>query len=249
MKNYTVKGLYNSYDKNHKERDALDYYATPTEEVVNILEQIQLDLDNSVILEPCVGGGNIIKGIQKYLSNSNMSAAICGTDIQNRGYQDESLNSLQYGLDFLSDEYNEHLIVDIDYIIMNPPYATIEPFVMKALSIANKGILMLGRLQFLEGQSRYENILKDYPPTDIYIYVDRIRCYKNGNPNENTAAAQAYAWFYWDLECPTRAIKREAKTEPTFGKLYINETEYKGTEIEVTNAPIVHWIRRSDKKK
>ena len=249
MKSYSIKGLYNKYDKNHKERSNEDYYATPTEEVVNILEQMQLDLDNSVILEPCVGGGNIIKGIQKYLSNSNMSAAICGTDIQNRGYQDESLNSLQYGLDFLSDEYNEHLIVNIDYIIMNPPYATIEPFVMKALSIANKGILMLGRLQFLEGQSRYENILKDYPPTDIYIYVDRIRCYKNGNPNENTAAAQAYAWFYWDLECPTRAIQREAKTKPTFDKLYINGTEYNGTEIEVTNAPIVHWIRRSDKKK
>ena len=37
MKNYTVKGLYNSYDRKHKERDALDYYATPIEEVTNIL--------------------------------------------------------------------------------------------------------------------------------------------------------------------------------------------------------------------
>ena len=40
MKNYTVKGLYNSYDKNHKERDALDYYSTPTKEVVNILNTL-----------------------------------------------------------------------------------------------------------------------------------------------------------------------------------------------------------------
>lgn len=249
MKNYTVKGLYNSYDKNHKERDALDYYATPTEEVVNILEQIQLDLDNSVILEPCVGGGHMVKGIQTYLADKQMSAAICGTDIQNRGYQDESLNSLQYGLDFLSDEYNEHLIVDIDYIIMNPPYATIEPFVMKALSIANKGILMLGRLQFLEGQSRYENILKDYPPTDIYIYVDRIRCYKNGNPNENTAAAQAYAWFYWDLECPMRVISKAEPIDLTSGDLYIDGVKYNSQKVNSTNAPMLHWIRRSDKKK
>ena len=88
--------------------------------------------------------------------------------------------------------------VDIDYVIMNPPYATIEPFVMKALGIANKGVLMLGRLQFLEGQSRYENILKDYPPTDIYVYVDRISCDKNGT--EKMGAVQAYAWFYWDLD-------------------------------------------------
>ena len=54
MKSYTVKGLYNSYDKNHKERDALDYYSTPTEEVVNILETMQLDLSDNIILEPCV---------------------------------------------------------------------------------------------------------------------------------------------------------------------------------------------------
>ena len=198
MKSYSIKGLYNKYDKNHKERSNGDYYSTPTEEVVNILETIKLDLDNSVILEPCVGGGHMVKGIQTYLADKKMTAAICGTDIQNRGYQDETLNSLQYGLDFLSDEYNEHLIVDIDYVIMNPPYATIEPFVMKALGIANKGVLMLGRLQFLVGQSRYENILKDYPPTDVYVYVDRISCYKNGT--EKMGAVQAYAWFYWDLD-------------------------------------------------
>jgi hypothetical protein len=26
MGQYTTKGLYNAYDKNHKERDILDYY-------------------------------------------------------------------------------------------------------------------------------------------------------------------------------------------------------------------------------
>ena len=41
MGQYTSKGLYNSYDKNHKERDKLDYYSTPTEEVYNILNMIK----------------------------------------------------------------------------------------------------------------------------------------------------------------------------------------------------------------
>ncbi len=54
LEQYNKKGLYNGYDKNHKERDALDYYSTPTEEVVNILETIQLDLSDNIILEPCV---------------------------------------------------------------------------------------------------------------------------------------------------------------------------------------------------
>lgn len=101
----------------------------------------------------------------------------------------------QYGLDFLVDDYP---INKVDYIIMNPPYATIEPFIIRALEIAQKGILMLGRLQFLEGKSRYENILKDNPPTDIYIYVDRIKCYKNGDFSDSSSSAQAYAWFFWD---------------------------------------------------
>lgn len=241
---YNKKGMYAGYDKSHKERDALDYYSTPTAEVVNILETMKLDLDGTVILEPCVGGGHMVKGIQTYLADKQMTAAICGTDIQNRGYQDESLNSLQYGLDFLSDEYNEHLMVDIDYIIMNPPYATIEPFVMKALGIANKGVLMLGRLQFLEGQSRYENILKDYPPTDVYVYVDRISCDKNGT--EKMGAVQAYAWFYWDLENPVaKALVQEKTISYISGELYINGVPYNKSP----EATKIHWIRRSDKKK
>lgn len=63
---------------------------------------------------------------------------------------------------------------------MNPPYSVIEPFVIRTLEIAKKGVIMLSRLQFLEGVGRYENILKHNPPTDVYVYVDRIQCWKNG---------------------------------------------------------------------
>ena len=80
---------------------------------------------------------------------------------------------------------------------MNPPYSVIEPFVIRSLEIAEKGIIMLARLQFLEGSGRYEKILKDNPPTDVYVYVDRIQCWKNGIEPEGSSA-QAYAWFVWD---------------------------------------------------
>ena len=111
----------------------------------------------------------MMEGIQTYLSQTGASAAICASDIKDRGYENNMINSLQYGKDFLMDDYEDTLPLEIDYIIMNPPYSLIEPFVMKSLSIAKKGILMLGRLQFLEGKGRYENILKDNPPTDVYI--------------------------------------------------------------------------------
>ncbi len=83
---------------------------------------------------------------------------------------------------------------------MNPPYSTIEPFVIRGLEIAQKGLLLLGRIQFLEGKSRYDNILRDNPPTDVYVYVDRIKCFKNGDFSQTESSAQAYAWFYWDKQ-------------------------------------------------
>ena len=191
---YSKKGTYAGYDRNHKERDALDYYSTPEEEVTNILETLNIDFSNSTILEPCAGGGHMLQAIQKYTPTANIIA----TDIQKRELIDNNLD-IKTGqeYDFFSDDYP--YTKDIDYIIMNPPYGVIEPFVMKALSIANKGIIMLGRLQFFEGQGRYENILKDNPPTEAYIYVDRIACFKNGDINKKMSSAQAYAWFIWNF--------------------------------------------------
>lgn len=55
MRSYNRKGLYNSYDKKHKERDGLDYYSTPTEEVLNILNVLNINLNDAIILEPCCG--------------------------------------------------------------------------------------------------------------------------------------------------------------------------------------------------
>ena len=190
---YNTKGLYNAYDKNHKERDKKDYYATPTEEVTNILDVLGLDFTNQIILEPCVGGGHMAKGIKEYLDKNNQKAILVGTDIQDRGFRDTDW-SLSYGLDFFADDYPNNTA---DWVIMNPPYSIIEPFTIRALDIAEQGVIMLARLQYLEGEKRYEKILADTPPTDVYIYVDRIQCWKDGIEPEGSSA-QAYAWFMWD---------------------------------------------------
>ena len=81
---------------------------------------------------------------------------------------------------------------------MNPPFSVIEPFSAKALSIAKKGVLMFGRLQFLEGEKRYKLITEKYPPNEFWVYVDRIGCYKNCHVNEKLSSTQAYAWFFWN---------------------------------------------------
>lgn len=156
------------------------------------------------------------QGIQDYISQNpdNYPDAIIATDVIERKSNIDFPHDCGPEYDFLSDNYKIPVDTSIDYIIMNPPYSTIEPFTIRALEIAEKGVLMLGRLQFLEGKGRYENILETNPPSDIYIYVDRIKCYKNGDLSDTSSSAQAYAWFYWDME---ETIKHD---------------------------PRVHWIRR-----
>ena len=217
MGQYTNKGLYNAYDKNHKERDKLDYYATPTVEVENILDELNIDFISQSVLEPCIGGGHMAEGIENYIYKNGYieKVQLIGTDIRDRGYRND-IWDLEYGLDFFADDYPYD---EADWVIMNPPYGVIEPFTIRALDIAKKGVIMLGRLQFLEGEGRFEKILQFNPPTDVYVYVDRIQCWKDGLKPEGSSA-QAYAWFVWD-----RKKNNEYLVEPR-----------------------VHWIRRADKK-
>lgn len=201
MGQYSKKGLYSAYDKNNIERQKEDYYSTPTEEVVNILNTIGLKFtENDLILEPSCGGGHMVEGILQY----NKVPRIIATDIKVR--ENKFLgNHINSGVDYYcGDDYDylkdDYPVAAAEYVIMNPPFKLIEPFVMRSLEIATKGVLMFGRLQFLEGKGRYENIFKENPPTDIYVYVDRVACFKNGDLSIKPDSIQAYAWFYWDKE-------------------------------------------------
>lgn len=197
MGQYSKKGLYSAYDKNHKERQKEDYYSTPTEEVKNILEILNLPLQSASVLEPSCGGGHMIEGIEPFCDH------IIGTDIKDRGYINPNIE-LSFGLDYLADDYP---YVSADYVIMNPPFKLIEPFVIRSLEIAQKGVLMFGRLQFLEGEGRYKNIFAVAPPTDVYVYVDRVACFKNGDTSIKPDSIQAYAWYYWDKTKPYENTK------------------------------------------
>lgn len=198
MGQYTNRGLYNKYKKNNKEREADDYYATPTDEVLNILRALDYDFTGKTILEPCVGGGHMAEAILQYIAEKGQTGVkLIGTDVKDRNFRNDSW-SLSYGHDFLSDEYP---FDSADIIIMNPPYSILEPFMIRALEIAKEKCIMLGRIQALEGEGRYENIYIDNPPTDIYQYVDRIQCWRNGE-EPTGSSAQGYTWLVWDNTNP-----------------------------------------------
>lgn len=156
----------------------------------------------------------MIAGIQQYLNTHNQKAECYGTDFVDRDFRSNKW-ILSYGLDFLDDEYP---LNTADVIIMNPPYATLEPFLIRALEIAQDKLIVLCRTQVLEGAGRYENIFKDNPPTDVYQYVDRIQCWKGGI-KPTGSGSQAYCWLVWD-----KSLRRNSNNiEP----------------------PRLHWLRRS----
>lgn len=219
MGQYTNNGLYNAYKKNNKERAELDYYATPTPEVINILDTLKYDFTKKTILEPCVGGGHMLNGIIEYCEKNNQTPAkYIGTEWANRGYTNPKAE-ITYGLDFLADDYP---INQADVIIMNPPYATLEPFLIRALEIAQDKLIVLCRTQVLEGVGRYKNIFSINPPTDIYQYIDRIQCWRNGKKPQGSSA-QAYCWLVWDIK-----------------KIALNK------QVGAENIhPQLHWIHRA----
>lgn len=206
---YDKKGGYAGYNANNKDRQKEDYYATPTEEVINILnilKPFEQESTNINVLEPTCGEGHMIKGILKYCELNNINMNLYGTDLIDRGYKNEMVN-LTYGDDFLKKTKEDFPL--IDYIIMNPPYKNCHDFIAKALQISNKGVLALVRLQFLEGQKRYEKIFKDNPPSKVYVYIDRICCAKNGDFEKNNSKIQPYCWCYWDLKATDKTTNIE----------------------------------------
>lgn len=78
-------------------------------------------------------------------------------------------------------------------------YKHAKEFVLEALDSINNGhkVIFFLKCQFLEGQDRFKNIFKDYPPKYVYIHSARQNCAKNGAFDKYTSATLCYCWFVW----------------------------------------------------
>ena len=91
-----------------------------------------------------------------------------------------------------------------DVILTNPPYlkdtlkttAGLADYILKALKEVkiNGSVIMFLKTLHLESKVRYEKIFKNYPPSKLYIYADRISCYKN-NDTSKPQGAISYSIF------------------------------------------------------
>jgi len=163
-----------------------DFYATNPQSVKDFLDVS--NIDGNHFYEPCVGQGHIAKVIQEYYPNSE----VLGSDLIDRGYKNTLIR------DFINDDF----YVDTDWVITNPPYKYAREFIDRSLKIANKGVAMFLKIQFLEGQAR-KDWFTDNPPKYVYVFSKRQDPWRDGeelNPitGKKWGSTMCFAWFVWE---------------------------------------------------
>jgi hypothetical protein len=199
--------------------DSLDYFPTPpwaTRALIeHALRQVgrRADCKRLNAWEPACGEGHIAEVLKEYFGD------ILASDIHDYGYGETA--------DFLDPKVDGS--APIDWIITNPPFGDkTEPFVLKALDLAKVGVAMFVRLQWLETVGRYEAIFRDFPPTVIAFFAERVPiCKGRWNPEGDTATA--YIWLIWVKGAAPKAPFwippgcREALTRPDDAALFTTQ--------------------------
>lgn len=146
----------------------LDCYSTPEYATEALMKRIVFEGE---IWEPACGLMAMVNVLKKY-------NPVIATDIRITGH------------DFLL----ESRIVK--NIVTNPPYNLAEKFVWQGLRKAEHKLALFLRLNFLEGQRRYQ-MFKQTPLKQVLVFCKRQTLSPEGS-NVVTGGTIAYAWFIWE---------------------------------------------------
>ena len=174
MEGHSIVGMSTTRDRVED-----DFYATPTESVLKLLEKEEIIYP---ALEPACGDGAISKLLK---------GEVISTDLVDRGYGDCQA-------DFIKDSFPKVYAT----VITNPPFNLFQEFCEKGLSIATHKVIMFGKLQALEGKKR-ATFMQNSPLKTVYVFKSRQNPLRNGSPvDENGkpwASTMAFAWFVWEI--------------------------------------------------
>lgn len=149
------------------------------------------------IWDPACGAGHMCEVFKEYGFERVM-----GSDSEDYGYQ-----GVQYPDPKLLDFTNHHTIT-ADAIVTNPPYALMEDFIKRGLSMSETDFALLTRIQVLEGQNRYNKFFKVVPPTKVSIFSDRVP-FKTGAVVRRASKMFTHCWLYWDIKKLREGIKQD----------------------------------------
>ena len=163
-----------------RERVENDYYATPPESTIALLEREKF---SGNILEPCCGAGHISEVLK------DKGYDVVSNDLADRGYG----------------EFNENYLktdkLKATNVITNPPFKYAKEFIEKSLQDTTGKVAMFCKIQLLEGVSR-RKMFENTPLKTVYVFTKRQNPLRNGSPvDENGkkwASTMCFAWFVWE---------------------------------------------------
>jgi len=83
-----------------------------------------------------------------------------------------------------------------DYVISAPPQSNSLEYTVKSIQTAMEKIALFFPLDFLSSVSRFNQIFNHTPPSDILIFSDRVRFWKNDKWESGNS--KNHAWYIWD---------------------------------------------------
>ena len=188
-------------------KESLDDFPTPPWATRALMEQIlspSLSGTKNSCLEPACGRGFMSEVLKEYFQE------VDSKDIFDYGYGEVD--------DFLKSASKKKY----DWVITNPPFKSAEDFILKGMSIANKGVAVLVRTVFLESVGRYERLFSKTPPSIVAQFVERVPMVQ-GRVDKQASTATGYAWIIWTKEFKgTPSMRWLAPCR----KLLENETDY-----------------------
>jgi hypothetical protein len=175
--------------------DSLDFFPTPPWATRALCEHVlpavwpYPDRFACSALDPACGAGHMALALEDYFRD--VSAA----DIFDYGFASVA--------DFLHPDTYPHGgdDLEVDWIITNPPFNLALEFIQKALTIAKRGVAMLVRMQFLEGEGRFDRLFIRRPPQIVAVFAERVPMHK-GRWVINGKSATAYVWLVWRRHVP-----------------------------------------------
>lgn len=143
----------------------------------------QFPIEGLCAWEPACNRGHMAEPLREYFH------CVMATDINDYGYDRHEKT-----VDFLFP--GSEPVVQVDWIITNPPFRLAEQFIMRALDIAQTGVAMIVRTSFLESVGRYENLFSKTPPNIIAQFSERVPMVK-GRLTATGSTATSYCWLVW----------------------------------------------------
>lgn len=168
--------------------DSLDFFPTPPYATRALfMHVLHPDMVFKTVWEPAAGEGHMAEVIREFV------ARVYASDVFDYGVGYDVGSFVGAGLDVIQCPFRP------DWVITNPPFNLAVDFTLRALREAKEGVAILARSNWIESESRYEKLFRDFPPTIVAQFVERVAMIK-GRWDPDASTATSYAWFVWKLD-------------------------------------------------